>query len=89
MIAMTAARLGEPEIAVSILLSDLPQNTFLVNGHNRTRDDLPCYLPANGALLIATAMMAAGWEGGPNENAPGFPQDGNWTVRWEGLKPWI
>ena len=89
MIAMTAARLGEPEIAVSILLSDLPQNKFLVNGHNRTRDDLPCYLPANGALLIATAMMAAGWEGGPNENAPGFPQDGNWTVRWEGLKPWM
>lgn len=89
MIAMTAARLGEPEIAISSLLSPLPQNTFLPNGHNRTRDDLPCYLPANGALLIATAMMACGWEGSPDRHAPGFPNDGNWTIAWEGLQPWL
>ena len=85
MIAMTAARLGEQKIAIDSLFSELPQNQFITNGHNPTRSDLPCYLPANGALLMAVAMMAAGWQGGPKENAPGFPQDGSWTVRQEGL----
>jgi len=33
------------------------------------------------------AMMAAGWDGAPDKNAPGFPDDGSWTVRLEGLKP--
>jgi hypothetical protein len=27
--------------------------------------------------------MAAGWDGGPDRHAPGFPPD--WTVAWEGL----
>ncbi len=27
------------------------------------------------------------WDGAPNKNAPGFPDDGSWTVRWEDLKP--
>jgi len=89
MIAMTAARLGEREIAIDSLFSELLQNQFVANGHNPTRSDLPCYLPANGALLMAVAMMAAGWEGGPKENAPGFPQDGSWTVRHEGLNAWM
>jgi hypothetical protein len=29
--------------------------------------------------------MAAGWDGAPERNAPGFPEKG-WVVRWEGLK---
>lgn len=28
--------------------------------------------------------MAAGWEGSQGD-APGFPQDGSWVVRHEGL----
>jgi len=32
-------------------------------------------------------MMAAGWDGAPDRNAPGFPNDGSWTVHWEDLKP--
>ena len=28
-----------------------------------------------------------GWDGAPARNAPGFPDDGKWVVRWEGLKP--
>ena len=37
---------------------------------------------------VATAMMAAGWDGAPaGKNAPGFPDDGNWVVKWEGLNP--
>ena len=89
MIAMTAARLGEQAAAIDALLNTLPQNQFVANGHNPTRSDLPCYLPANGALLMAVSMMAAGWQGGPATNAPGFPQDGSWIVRHEGLKPWL
>jgi hypothetical protein len=30
-------------------------------------------------------MMAAGWQGAPASHAPGFPSDGAWTVRREGL----
>jgi len=47
----------------------------------------PCpYLPGNGGLLYAAAMMAAGWDGAPQRHAPGFPADGSWVVKWEGLK---
>jgi hypothetical protein len=38
-------------------------------------------------LLTAIAMMAAGWDGAPQRHAPGFPDNGRWQVRWEGLKP--
>ena len=37
-------------------------------------------------LLSAVAMMAAGWDGGPQRDAPGFPDNGKWKVRYEGLK---
>jgi hypothetical protein len=83
--AMTAARLGEPRIAVDALMMPVEKNHFLANGHNRQRADLPCYLPANGGLLYAVAMMAAGWQGSPDTRAPGFPDDGTWTVRYDGL----
>jgi hypothetical protein len=85
--AMTAARLGEPGKAVDILLMDSPKNKFLKNGQNfQELPELPLYLPGNGALLTAVAMMAAGWDSAPKLNAPGFPNDGNWNLRWEGLK---
>jgi hypothetical protein len=85
MIAITAARLGQPDDAVNILLKNGPNNSYTANGHNPQRGDLPVYLPGNGALLSAVAMMAGGWDGGPDTNAPGFPKDGSWTVRSEGL----
>lgn len=81
--AMTAARLEDPEAAVDALLLDAGKNTFLANGHNRQTDSLPLYLPGNGGLLAAVALMAAGWDNGPEQHAPGFPSD--WTVKWEGL----
>jgi len=101
MIAMTAARLGRPETAVEILLREGPNNKYLPNGHCPQRSDeamtknarpgarkreIAVYLPANGALLSAVAMMAAGWDGNTNQ-APGFPKDGKWQVRVEGLHP--
>lgn len=85
MTAMAAARLGMPEKAVDALLMNIRTNTYLVNGHNYQDDRLTIYLPGNGGLLTAVAMMCAGWDGNTIEN-PGFPKDGTWKVKWEGLK---
>jgi hypothetical protein len=82
--AMAAARVGEPRIAIEALLKDSAHNQFDRRG---VCTGGPCpYLPGNGGLLYAVAMMAAGWDGCAATNAPGFPQDGSWVVRWEGLK---
>ena len=83
--AMTAARLGETQIAVDALLMPAEKNRYLPNGHNWQRDNLPCYLPGNGGLLYAVALMAGGWLGSKNGPAPGFPADGSWSVKSEGL----
>ena len=87
MIAMAAARLGNTKTAVDALLLNTQKNTYLINGHNfQTADRLRLYLPGNGALLTAVAMMCAGWDGCTESNNPGFPKDGTWNVRWEGLQ---
>lgn len=87
LLAMSAARLGDPARAVDALLLDTPKNVYRPNGHNHQRPGLTIYLPGNGGLLAAAAMMAAGWDGAPQRHAPGFPADAGWTVRWEGLRP--
>lgn len=84
--AMCATRLGEPEKALNALLMDKRTNTYLPNGHNYQDDRLRCYLPGNGGLLTAIALMTAGWDGCEVSN-PGFPKNGAWDVRWEGIKP--
>ncbi len=86
MLAMTAARLGEPEKAIDALFIESQKNRYLANGHNFQSSRLPLYLPGNGGLLTAVAMMAAGWDGCPDRPTPGFPDNGKWKVRWEGLK---
>jgi hypothetical protein len=86
--AMTAARLGEGRSAVAILTNQAPAARFMNNGHVRRPkepDGCPAYLPVNASLLAAVGLMAAGWDGAPPVNAPGFPQDGTWSVKWEGL----
>jgi len=74
MAAMTAASLGEPALAIKALTLDTPKNTWLPNGHNWQRANLPLYLPGNGGLLLAVAHMA---------HNSGFPE--GWKVRSEGL----
>lgn len=86
MTAMNAARMGEPQKAVDALLMPKRTNTYLNNGHNYQDSRLRIYLPGNGGLLTAIAMMCAGWDGCEMKE-PGFPKDGNWNVKWEGLKP--
>jgi hypothetical protein len=83
MMAMAAARNGEPEMAVDALMLPVAANQFEKNGLS-SGGPFP-YFPANGGLLSAVAMMAAGWDGAPDKNAPGFPDNGQWVVRWEGL----
>ena len=67
------------------LFMNVQKNTYLVNGHNYQEGRLPIYLPGNGGILTAVAMMCAGWDG-TTENNPGFPKNGQWNVRWEGLE---
>ncbi len=101
LIAMTATRLGRPATALDLLLRDGPNNHYLPNGHcpqrsdvarpaaadgAATRPEIAAYLPANGALLATVALMVAGWDGCP-EPFPGFPRDGTWHIRAEGLHP--
>jgi hypothetical protein len=85
MTAMTATRLGLPEKAIDALLMPIQTNTYLNNGHNYQDERLTIYLPGNGGLLAAIAMMCAGYDGCKTIN-PGFPKNGKWEVKWEGLK---
>lgn len=87
MLAMTAARVGLGELAVDAFFIESKKNLYWPNGHNYQRENLPLYLPGNGGLLTAAAMMAAGWDNAPNRHAPGFPDNGLWAVRWENLLP--
>jgi hypothetical protein len=91
MIAMTAARLGRPALAVETLLRDGPNNRYFSSGHcpqgsGARQREIAAYLPANGALLSAVALMVAGWDEN-KELFPGIPKDGTWKVRAEGLRP--
>jgi hypothetical protein len=86
MTAMSAARLQMQEKAIDALFMNVITNTYLKNGHNYQSERLTLYLPGNGGLLTTVAMMCAGWDG-TTENNPGFPKDGTWNVKWEGLKP--
>ena len=87
-LAMTAVRLGEPELAVDLILMDTPNNCYGINGHNvqKLRKDLPVYLPGNGSLLLAAALMTAGYQGCPG-NCPGFPKNGQWIAEYENIRP--
>lgn len=85
MTAMTATRLHLPEKAIEALLMDIQTNTYLPNGHNFQDQRLTLYLPGNGGLLTAVALMCGGWKGNTVEN-PGFPKDGNWDIQWEGFR---
>ncbi len=83
MLAMAAARVGEPEMAIDFLLH--PSRGFQFDEHGLATGGPFPYFPSNGALLTAVAMMADGWDGAPNVAAPGFPKNGQWTIKAEGF----
>lgn len=88
MMAMTAVRLNKPEQAIDILMIDSPKNSYVTSGNNyqRLREDLPLYLPGNGSLLLAIALMTAGYEGCETP-LPGFPKNGMWEIEYENMRP--
>ena len=78
--AMTAARLGDPALALDALLRDEDKNQYTPVGHNpQMRGILPLYLPGNGSLLLAVALLA-------QDDAAGFAV-GGWRARAEGFAP--
>lgn len=88
--AMTAVRLQEPELAVELLMKDTLKNSYVASGNNlqKSRKDLPLYLPGNGALLLAIPLMTAGYKG-CTEQLPGFPKNGMWKVEYEDIEPFF
>lgn len=84
--AMTAQRLGAHRQAIDLLLCPAEKNAYEPNGHNRQADrrDLPLYLPGNGSLLLAAALLAAGGDGCPS----GFAAAG-WPAQCEGVRPYL
>jgi len=80
MAAMCATSLEMPDLAVDFLLMTTPKNKYLPSGHNFQDETLTVYLPGNGALLTAVAMMCSYRNGNG-----GFPRDGQWNVKYENL----
>ena len=73
MLAMAAARTGQPALAIDMLMH--PSAGFQFDEHGLATGGPFPYFPSNGALLTAVAMMCGGWDGSEGE-APGFPKDG-------------
>ena len=71
--AMTAARLHLGEKAVDALLMPIKTNTYLINGHNYQDERLTIYLPGNGGVLNAVALMCTGADADKEINI-GFPE---------------
>ncbi|AEJ61585.1 hypothetical protein Spith_1320 [Spirochaeta thermophila DSM 6578] len=82
LLALVAARVGEVERVPDLLLMESPKNTYLPNGHNYQGPDLPVYLPGNGALLWAVALMSG--KDGAGETR-GFPSSKGWMLEVEHL----
>ncbi|KAI1754664.1 Six-hairpin glycosidase-like protein [Xylaria castorea] len=85
-LALNSARIGNPERAVGYLTAFdywvFDDAGFAQRGGNGGTP--PPFMPGNAGFLYAVAYMAAGWQGSEG-HAPGFPQDGNWIVKYEGL----
>lgn len=86
MAAMTASALDQPELALDLLLLDKAKNTYLSNGHNYQRPGLTAYLPGNGGLLAAVAVICTG-NSAQNGESGGMLQAGSWMIQWESLSP--
>lgn len=87
LMAMTLTRLGRLDEAVDVLLMNTDKNSYVASGNNfqKGREDLPLYLPGNGSLLFALALMLAGY--GENQGIIGFPKNGKWDIEVEGIMP--
>ena len=78
--AMAAARTGQPQIAVDALLKEIARKLF----HRGDQWWLVSAWQWWLALCRGNDGRGLGWA--PDRPAPGFPDDGSWAVKWEGLK---
>ena len=81
MLAMNSLRLGDVDQAVEYLLHPIFQFDDAGYPVGGSRVPTP-YFPNSNSLLIATAMMAGGWDG---SEGPHFPK--GWVVDVEGFTP--
>jgi hypothetical protein len=87
MIAMCATRLGRADVALDALLREESKNTYLANGHNQqVPHRLPLYLPGNGGLLMAAALLFGGWVDDSGQLQRVALPDG-WSAVAEGFPP--
>ncbi|KAK8852241.1 Six-hairpin glycosidase-like protein [Apiospora arundinis] len=85
-LAMNSARIGRPDRAVYHLTAfdywKFDDAGFAIRGGDGGTP--PPFMPGNAGLLYAVGYMAAGWAGSAGD-APGFPKDGSWFVKHEGM----
>ncbi|RYP40956.1 hypothetical protein DL769_011681 [Monosporascus sp. CRB-8-3] len=85
-LAINSARIGNPERAIYHLTAYdywiFDDAGFAVRGGDGGTP--PPFMPGNAGFLYAVAYMAAGWRGSQGDT-PGFPNDGSWVVKHEGL----
>ncbi|KAL2808899.1 Six-hairpin glycosidase-like protein [Aspergillus granulosus] len=85
-LAINSARVGEPDRAIRHLTAfewwRFDDAGFAIRGGDGGTP--PPFMPGNAGFLYAVAYMAAGWAGSEG-HAPGFPRDGSWVIRHEGL----
>ncbi|KAI3327820.1 Six-hairpin glycosidase-like protein [Xylariaceae sp. AK1471] len=85
-LAINAAKIGNPERAVGYLTAYdywvFDDAGFAKRGGNGGTP--PPFMPGNAGFLYAVAYMTAGWQGAEGDE-PGFPKDGTWVVKHEGL----
>ncbi|XDG03649.1 hypothetical protein ABKA04_003264 [Annulohypoxylon sp. FPYF3050] len=85
-LAINSARIGNPERAIYHLTAydywTFDDAGFAVRGGDGGTP--PPFMPGNAGFLYAVAYMVAGWNGSEGD-MPGFPKDGTWTVKHEGL----
>ena len=90
MYAMTAARLGNPHLAVDLLLLDNPSNQYNnITGQSQSTigagTHWPAFTDSNAQSLLAIAFLVGGWDGDGGVHAPGLPRGPEWKVRLEGF----
>ncbi|KAH8661964.1 Six-hairpin glycosidase-like protein [Xylariales sp. PMI_506] len=87
-LAISSARIGNPERAIYHATA---YDYFYFDdagfaGRGGDGGTPPPYISSNAAFLYSIAYMTVGWQG-CDIDTPGFPDDGTWTVRHEGLLP--